>query len=96
MDVEGAITSRRAKFIFVNFLPDAAPVMMRARAGGHKGELKHVLVSSHVDIQIEEVEELTEEDIITRFLKKKFEKERRWLMVGYLMDCSFMTNVNCS
>jgi len=75
VDVEGSTTSRRAKFIFVNFLPDAAPVMMRARAGGHKGELKHVLVSSHVDIQIEEVEELTEEDIITRFERNLRKKE---------------------
>lgn len=66
VDDRGNTVSRRGKIIFVNYLPTSVPTMRRARAGGHKGQVKSTFVSAHVDIQIEDPSEVTEDDIIAR------------------------------
>jgi hypothetical protein len=51
VDDRGNLVSRRPKFIFVKFMPVAAPSMKRARAGGHKGAIKQI-INAHVDIEV--------------------------------------------
>ena len=50
-DDRGNLVSRRPKYIFVKYLPAAAPTMKRARAGGHKGAIKQI-VDAHIDIEV--------------------------------------------
>lgn len=64
-DDRGNLVSRRPKFIFVKYLPAAAPTMKRARAGGHKGAIKQIM-SAHLDVEVESAAELTEESIIAK------------------------------
>mmetsp|Transcript_16727 Transcript_16727/g.17487 ORF Transcript_16727/g.17487 Transcript_16727/m.17487 type:complete len:154 (+) Transcript_16727:31-492(+) len=65
VDDRGNTVSRRPKFIFVKYLPDTVPTMKRARAGGHKGAIKQVF-DAHIDIEIENPSELSEEVIIQK------------------------------
>jgi hypothetical protein len=51
VDDRGNLVSRRPKFIFVKYLPGAAPTMKRARAGGHKGAIKQIF-DGHLDIEV--------------------------------------------
>lgn len=64
-DDRGNLVSRRPKFIFVKYMPTAAPPMKRARAGNHKGAIKMVM-NAHLDVEIESASELTEELIIAK------------------------------
>jgi len=66
VDNRGNLVSRRPKFISVKYCPATgiAP-MKRAKAGGHKGAIKAIF-SSHIDIEVESAEELTEEAIIAK------------------------------
>jgi hypothetical protein len=65
VDDRGNTVSRRPKFIFIKYLPDSVPTMKRARAGGHKGAIKQV-VDAHIDVEIENISDLTEEVIIQK------------------------------
>ena len=65
VDDRGNTISRRPKFIFVKYLPASVPTMKRARAGGHKGGIRQV-INGHIDIEIEEPSELTEDAIIAK------------------------------
>eukprot|EP00694_Reclinomonas_americana_P004104 EC791486.1.p2 GENE.EC791486.1~~EC791486.1.p2 ORF type:complete len:149 (+),score=52.14 EC791486.1:23-469(+) len=67
VDDRGSTVSRRNKFIFVSYVPPGAPVMKRARAGQHKGQVvDRAFRAVHVEVQIEQAEDLTEDDITTR------------------------------
>lgn len=50
-DDRGNLVSRRAKWIFVKYLPAGAPAMRKARAGGHKGAIKQV-ITAHIDVEV--------------------------------------------
>ena len=51
VDNRGNTISRRPKFICVKYIPQAAPMMKRARAGGHKGAIKQVM-NGHIDVEV--------------------------------------------
>lgn len=59
-------TSRRAKFVFVQYMPPSAPAMRRAKMGSHKGQVKEVIRGAHVDIMIDDPSELEENDLVSR------------------------------
>eukprot|EP00616_Rhizochromulina_sp_CCMP1243_P007144 CAMPEP_0118966420 /NCGR_PEP_ID=MMETSP1173-20130426/3892_1 /TAXON_ID=1034831 /ORGANISM="Rhizochromulina marina cf, Strain CCMP1243" /LENGTH=246 /DNA_ID=CAMNT_0006915197 /DNA_START=13 /DNA_END=753 /DNA_ORIENTATION=- len=59
-------TSRRPKFVFVQYMPSTAPAMRRAKMGSHKGTLKAVMHSAHLDMMVETPDELTETDLVAR------------------------------
>ena len=65
VDDRGNTISRRPKFIFIKYLPTTVPTMKRARAGGHKGAIKQIM-DAHIDLEIEEVSELSEEVVIQK------------------------------
>ena len=58
--------SLRPKFIFVGYLPKAAPVMKRARCGGHKAEVKKSFHSIHVEFQIEDASEISKDEVVSK------------------------------
>ena len=51
VDDRGNTVSRRPKFIFVKYFPEAVPGMKRGRASGHKGEIKQIM-NAHIDIEV--------------------------------------------
>lgn len=65
VDDRGNTVSRRPKFIFVKWMPESVPTMKRARSGGHKGAIKQVM-DAHIDIEIEDKAELTEDSVIAK------------------------------
>ncbi len=65
VDDRGNTVSRRPKYIFVKYLPASVPTMKRARAGGHKGEIRQVM-NGHIDVEIESGADLTEESVIQK------------------------------
>lgn len=65
VDDRGNTISRRPKFIFVKYMPEGVPTMKRARSGGHKGAIKQVM-DAHIDLEIEDPKELTEESVIAK------------------------------
>jgi len=62
----GYTCSIRPKFIFVGYLPKAAPVMKRARCGGHKAEVKKAFHSIHVEFQIEDASEISKDEVVSK------------------------------
>ncbi|XXQ34416.1 ADF-H domain-containing protein [Plasmodiophora brassicae] len=66
VDHRGSVESRRAKFVFVSYLPGAAPPMQRAKTGGHRTELKKVISNTHIEFQIEKPGEMTKDDIVKK------------------------------
>mmetsp|Transcript_82845 Transcript_82845/g.162414 ORF Transcript_82845/g.162414 Transcript_82845/m.162414 type:complete len:239 (-) Transcript_82845:155-871(-) len=65
VDDRGNLVSRRPKYVMVKYAPPTVAAMKRAKSGGHKGAVKQVF-TSHVDIEVESVDELTEESIIVK------------------------------
>ena len=59
-------TSKRPKFVFVQFMPPSAPAMRKAKMGSHKGLLKGVFTGAHLDIMIDDVNDITENDLVKR------------------------------
>eukprot|EP00615_Pteridomonas_danica_P007418 CAMPEP_0114352860 /NCGR_PEP_ID=MMETSP0101-20121206/18246_1 /TAXON_ID=38822 ORGANISM="Pteridomonas danica, Strain PT" /NCGR_SAMPLE_ID=MMETSP0101 /ASSEMBLY_ACC=CAM_ASM_000211 /LENGTH=203 /DNA_ID=CAMNT_0001493439 /DNA_START=41 /DNA_END=652 /DNA_ORIENTATION=- len=59
-------TSKRSKFVFVQYMPQAGPAMRKAKMGSHKGTLKSICTGAHLDIMIDNVEEITEDDLVKR------------------------------
>ncbi len=52
VDDRGNTVSRRPKFISVKYLPvEGVSTMKRARAGGHKGQVKQIM-DAHIDIEV--------------------------------------------
>lgn len=65
VDDRGNLVSRRPKYVFVKYLPSSVPTMKRARAGGHKGEIRQVM-NGHIDVEIEAASDLSEDYIISK------------------------------
>lgn len=59
-------TSKRSKFVFVQYMPAAGPAMRKAKMGSHKGSMKQVCTGAHLDLNIDSPEDLTEQDCIVR------------------------------
>lgn len=51
--------SKRSKVVFVQWMPDGAAAMRKARMGSHKGAMKQVMHGSHCDVLVTDVDELT-------------------------------------
>jgi hypothetical protein len=59
-------TSKRSKYVFVQYMPATAPGIRKAKMGSHKGTLKAICTGAHLDVSIDAKEELTEEDLVKR------------------------------
>jgi hypothetical protein len=56
IDVRGGKVSRRPKYVFVKFLPtEGVPILLKARSGNHKGAIKQIMNTTHVDIEVHHI-----------------------------------------
>ena len=61
--------SKTVKFVFIVYVGPSVGGMQRGRVGGHKGDVKELVGQSHIDIQTDDKDELSEA-AITAKLKK--------------------------
>ncbi len=47
-------------------MPSTAPAMRKAKMGSHKGTVKEALHSAHIDICIDDINDLEENDLVKR------------------------------
>lgn len=67
VDDRGNTVSKRAKIVFVQYMPPSAPAMKKAKMGSHKGVAKAAFDKAHMDILVENVEEdLVKDDLVTK------------------------------
>ena len=67
VDDRGNTVSKRAKIVFVQWMPPNAPAMKKAKMGSQKGSVKFSLDKAHMDLLVENCEEdLVKEDLVTK------------------------------
>jgi len=64
VDDRGNVTCERAKFVFVQWMPTGASSMRKAKMGTHKGSVKEVLHSVHLDLQAEDKSAFDDEELV--------------------------------
>jgi len=64
VDDRGNTVSKRAKFVFVQWMPSGSSAMRRAKMGPHKGSVKEVLHSAHLDVQAEDLDAFKHEELV--------------------------------
>ena len=69
VDERGNVTSRREKFITVSWVGGSVGVMAKARVTSQRGEIKGYFTGSHLDYQISDVDDLSEDDIVKKLLQ---------------------------
>ena len=58
--------SKRPKYVFVQYMPETGPAIRRAKMGSHKGTIKQVMHSAHLDLQVTDISEFEETDLVSR------------------------------
>lgn len=66
VDRRGGLECKRPKFVFVQYKPEAVSMVKKAKMGAHKGDVKAVLTGAHLDINVESMEDLEEQNLITK------------------------------
>ena len=84
-------TSKRAKFVFMQFMPGTAPAMRKAKMGSHKGALKQVFDKAHLDVVVANVEEDLNEDALAKSLQSATGAHKP---NGYEFDPETITNAD--
>ena len=69
VDDRGNTVSKRAKMVFVQYMPPMAPAMKKAKMGSHKGVAKAAFDKAHMDILVENVEEDLIKDELVKSLQ---------------------------
>jgi len=59
--------SKRAKIVFVQYMPPNAPAMKKAKMGSQKGSVKAKFDKAHMDILVENTDDdLVKNDLVTK------------------------------
>ena len=67
VDDRGNTVSKRAKIVFVQYMPPSAPAMKKAKMGSQKGSVKAAFDKAHCDVLVEDPEEdLVKNDLVTK------------------------------
>jgi len=66
VDQRGNLECKRPKFILVQHKPETAPAMKKAKQGSHKGEVKAALNGAHLDVTVENLDDLEEQRLIEK------------------------------
>jgi hypothetical protein len=66
VDRRGGVDCKRTKMVFIQYRPDSAPQMKRAKQASHKGDVKAVLTGAHLDITVENEGDLDEQELIRK------------------------------
>jgi len=66
VDRRGGVDCKRIKLVFIQYRPESAPAMKKAKQSSHKGDVKDVLTGAHLDVTVENEGDLDEQELITR------------------------------
>jgi len=66
VDKRGGLVCKRPKFIFVQHKPEHASAMKKAKQGSHKGDVKEVITGTHLDLIVENLDDLDEQSLIAK------------------------------
>mmetsp|Transcript_42870 Transcript_42870/g.100575 ORF Transcript_42870/g.100575 Transcript_42870/m.100575 type:complete len:340 (+) Transcript_42870:122-1141(+) len=66
VDKRGGLECKRAKFIFVQYKPEAVSAIKKAKQGPHKGVVKEAFPGAHLDIVVESLADLNEQGLIEK------------------------------
>ena len=91
VDNRGSVVCKRPKFIFVQYMPDGANAMRKAKMGSHKGALKQVFDKAHLDVCVANVEEDLNEDALAKSLQSATGAHKP---NGYEFDPGKITNAD--
>jgi hypothetical protein len=64
VDRRGGVECKRPKFVFVQYKPEAASAIKKAKAASHKGDVKDALSGAHIDVAVESLKDLDEQALI--------------------------------
>jgi hypothetical protein len=65
VDDRGNTISKRAKMVFVQYMPGSAPAMKKAKMGSQKGVTKAAFTKAHCDIMVEDpATDLVKDDLV--------------------------------
>jgi len=66
VDKRGGLECKRPKLVFVQYKPEAASHIKKAKQGSHKGDVKEALAGAHLDVIVEGLGDLDEEALIMK------------------------------
>lgn len=66
VDKRGGVECKRPKFIFVQYKPESTSAMKKAKQGSHKGVVKDALSGAHLDLLVENEDDLDEQHLIQK------------------------------
>eukprot|EP00440_Ansanella_granifera_P042430 gb/GFBE01046000.1/.p1 GENE.gb/GFBE01046000.1/~~gb/GFBE01046000.1/.p1 ORF type:complete len:569 (+),score=136.09 gb/GFBE01046000.1/:1-1707(+) len=66
VDKRGGLVCKRPKFVFVQHKPESASAIKKAKQGSHKGDVKEAIHSTHLDLTVENLDDLDEQVLITK------------------------------
>jgi len=66
VDKRGGLECKRAKFVLVQYKPESASGMKKAKMGSNKGDVKDAMSGTHLDLVVEKLEDLDEQELITK------------------------------
>jgi len=66
VDRRGGVDCKRTKMVFVQYRPDSAPHMKKAKQASHKGDVKDVMTGAHLDVTVENEGDLDEQELIQK------------------------------
>jgi len=61
--------SKTVKFVFICYVGPSVGGMQKGRVGGHKGDIKSLIGQSHVEIQTDDKDDISEDTITTKLKK---------------------------
>jgi len=66
VDRRGGVDCKRTKMVFVQYRPDSAPHMKKAKQASHKGDVKDAMTGAHLDVTVENEGDLDEQELIQK------------------------------
>eukprot|EP00746_Dinoflagellata_sp_MGD_P001580 gnl/MRDRNA2_/MRDRNA2_102993_c0_seq1.p1 gnl/MRDRNA2_/MRDRNA2_102993_c0~~gnl/MRDRNA2_/MRDRNA2_102993_c0_seq1.p1 ORF type:complete len:520 (-),score=132.02 gnl/MRDRNA2_/MRDRNA2_102993_c0_seq1:58-1617(-) len=66
IDKRGGVECKRPKFIFVQYKPESTSAIKKAKQGSHKGAVKDALAGAHLDLLVENDDDLEEQQLIQK------------------------------
>lgn len=66
IDKRGGVECKRPKFVFVQYKPEATSAIKKAKQGSHKGAVKEALAGAHLDVLVENNDDLEEQSLIQK------------------------------
>eukprot|EP00928_Gymnodinium_smaydae_P056328 TRINITY_DN39724_c0_g1_i1.p1 TRINITY_DN39724_c0_g1~~TRINITY_DN39724_c0_g1_i1.p1 ORF type:complete len:333 (+),score=98.74 TRINITY_DN39724_c0_g1_i1:69-1067(+) len=66
VDKRGGVICKRPKFVFVQYKPEAASAIKKAKQASHKGDVKNAIEGAHLDVVVESLDDLDEQTLVQK------------------------------